>query len=144
MLPLALLPTLRAADAPDVHHVTTLVDRDGRAGRYVEFDRIGYLDRGADEAGGGGDALVTWAGEALAVDGGGDGLDRPATVSIRARFVDAAAVEVLGVHVHPPGLRDLASYIGLALVLAYWLRALRAPLGAAERRACAAARRAPR
>lgn len=124
LLPPAFMPALRAADS---HFVGTLMARDERPGRPVEFDRIRYVDDG----GPGGGALVVWTGERLAATG----LTPEGTtkVSVRGRFVDETTVEILELRTHPPGQRDLASVAGLLLVLAWWLRSLHRPLRAAWR-----------
>ncbi len=113
LLPPAFFSALRADDS---HYVATLLERQERPGRLIELDRKPYIARPD------GDRVRTWAGEDLAMVG--NPLDRSATVSIRARFVDETTVEILELHVHPPALRDLASVVGLALILAYWLRSL--------------------
>lgn len=108
---------LSGPEAADNHSVKTLRAIEERPGRAVAFDRVAYLHRAS------GDRLRTFAGEELAVEGGK--LDRSARVSVRGRFVDARTVEIVELHLHRALARDLASYLALALVLAYWMRALR-------------------
>jgi hypothetical protein len=122
LLPPAFFPALQAADS---HYVATLLERSERPGRLVEFDRRDYVHRP------GGDVLVTWAGEEL--DVAERVLDGSATVSVRARFIDESTIEILELQVHPPGVRDAASYVGLLLILAYWARSLWGPLRAGLR-----------
>jgi hypothetical protein len=83
----------------------------------VQFDRNRYVR--APE----GHVLHTWAGEPIRLIGAALG-DR-GIASVRGRFTDAQTVEVLAVREHPPGVRDGASLVGLLLIGAYWVRALR-------------------
>jgi hypothetical protein len=111
LLPLAFLEGPAAADN---HFVETLKQRELRPGRYVELDRDRY-DRGPE-----GPHVETFAGELLALEG----LDiaGPALLSLRGQFASADRIVVQEYHVHPWGLRDLASYLGLALIAACWTR----------------------
>jgi hypothetical protein len=45
------------------------------------------------------------------------------TVSIRGRFADPHKVLITDYHEHPASFRDMASYLGLSLVAAFWLKA---------------------
>lgn len=114
LLPPVFFPALLAADT---HSVATLVAPEERPGRPVAFDRVLYVPRPDGDA-----LIVTWAGEELAV--AERPLDRSTTVSVRGRFLDETTVEIRELHAHWAGLRDLASYVGLLLVLAWWLRSL--------------------
>ncbi|MFQ5466707.1 MAG: hypothetical protein ACE5DS_01095 [Kiloniellaceae bacterium] len=111
-LPLALMSGPEAADN---HSVRTLREVAARPGRAVAFDRARF------EPAPGGGTLTTFAGEAVRLTG-------PAvpgtagTVSIRGRFLDPHTVFVEAAHVHWPWARDMASYLGLGLVLLVWLR----------------------
>lgn len=118
---------LSGPEAQDNHSVKTLRARPERPGRAVEFDRVAYLHRA------GGDVLRTFVGEELAVEG--IKLDRSGRVSVRGRFVDPDTVLIVELHAHRSLARDLASYLGLTLVLAYWIRALRPGLAEWIRRA---------
>ena len=120
LIPLYLLgPVLLRSgpEAADNHSVKTLRESEARAGLAVEIDRGVYL------YGEGGGIIRTFAGEAIAVRG--IELSRPARVSIRGRFLDPGTIQVSDWHEHRSLARDLASYLGLALVLAYWARAVR-------------------
>ena len=111
-LPLALMGGPEAADN---YSVRTLRQVAARPGRAVAFDRARF------EPAPGGGTLTTFAGEAVRLVG-------PAvpgtagTVSIRGRFLDRRTVFVEAAHVHWPWARDLASYLGLGLILLVWLR----------------------
>lgn len=110
LLPLGFLEgPVRAGNLP----VAVLGDRAARPGRPVEFDRTPYRHRAA------GDVLLLFDGEELTLRGPTP--RAPALLSLRGRFVDPQTVEVQELHVHWRGLRDLATYAGLALAAAVWL-----------------------
>ena len=111
LLPLLLL---RGPEAADNHSVRTLRDTAARRGREVAFDRA-PLVRGEH-----GDEIVTLSGERIALVGA----DVPAgeRVSLRGTFVDAGTISVAAQHTHVGWRRDLATYAGLALVAALWIR----------------------
>ena len=73
-------------EAANNHFVATLRDRDARTHRYVEFDRSGYVP--GEHA----DVLVTFAREQLQVPE--PALNRPATVSVRATFLDDSTIVI--------------------------------------------------
>lgn len=123
LLPWAFMPAVEAADS---HYVGTLRKAETRAEKYVEFDRIKYR-RVVGEG-----ALITWAGEKLAVQG--LDLRESGSVSIRGQFVDQKTVQVSAVHLHPSSLRDMSSYVGLGLVLLAWIRPLWSLRGIGSRR----------
>jgi hypothetical protein len=50
------------------------------------------------------------------------------TVSIKGTFISNSRIRVSTFHFHHPVLRDLASYVGLALVALYWIPVLRSYL----------------
>jgi hypothetical protein len=99
----------------DNHSIQTLREREMRPGRSLELDRVRYLDTE------GTDAVRTFAGERLAVSG--IDLARSGTVSVRGRFVDGNTVWVSEMHRHWGRIRDIPSYLGLALVGVLWLAA---------------------
>lgn len=101
------------------HSLDALVDVEDRVGREVELDRVDYEPGGA----GGGPAgrLEVTGGELRA---SGRLPPGAATVSVRGAFVDRRTVRVTEYHVHRSGERDLASYVGLALLAAVWFRDL--------------------
>jgi hypothetical protein len=116
-LPAALMPRVMAADN---HFVRTLSDVAERPGRTVEFDRNAVVIED------GRPSLRAWTGERHPLAGAAPA--EAGTVSVRGRFLDGSAVDVLAWHAHPPGVRDAASTAGLAVVLAWWDR-LRGALG---------------
>lgn len=122
LVPLALLSGPEAADN---HSVKSLREVADRRGREVAFDRERYEPR----AGGG--VLYTFAGEELQVVG--LQRDRPGDVSARGRFLDEDTVFIEDLHAHQDGARDFASYVGLLLVLAFWIRSLLPRLAARAR-----------
>lgn len=115
LVPLGLQRGLWLADS---HYVRTLMETTERPGRIVEFDRNAYEPRE------GPDVLVTFAREEIVLVG--PTLERKAVVSLRGRFVDQRTIAVEHLHEHAGGLRDYASYVGLALVAWTWLRVLTA------------------
>jgi hypothetical protein len=98
----------------DNHSVKTLREGALRTGRPVEFDRNLYVKQMA------GDRLRTFAGEELRVMGKHS--ERSGLVSVRATFVDPTTVHIDDLHAHWGTSRDLASYLGIALLVGVWLR----------------------
>jgi hypothetical protein len=111
-LPFLLMSGPQAADN---HYVRTLRVVSERAGRNVKIDRPYYRKQPDGK-------VRIFTGEEFDVRG----LEPPSsgTFSIQGRFVDGNTLEITEYHAHPPGVRDAASYIGLALVVAVWSRAL--------------------
>lgn len=109
LVPLALRSGPERADS---HYVRTLRSPDP-AGRPVQLDRVWLR---SDERG---DWLLLDTGQIAAV---GQLPGRSARVSVRGRLRDATALEVDAIHVHEGWPRDLASYLGLGLVAALWVR----------------------
>lgn len=109
-VPLLMLEDVRASGS---HHVDVLENRDGRVGERISLDRESYrLDHGRP-------VIITDYDEELYVRG--DELPaRPATVSLRGRFVARDTLLVERLHVHRGGFRDGASIVGLLLALAVW------------------------
>jgi hypothetical protein len=95
----------------NTHFLEVLREDQGRTGCPVEMDRATYVKKGD------GHFLDHYGGrvrvESLLVP-------RPATVSIKGVFADTHKVRVSQVHVHPRGIRDSFSYIGLALIAVVW------------------------
>ncbi len=85
-----------------------------RTGRTVRFDRVAY---GIED---GTPFLVAPTREVLRVDP--PFWDAPGLVSVQARFVGQDTLRVDTGYRHVPGLRDGATTVGLAFILAYWLR----------------------
>ena len=107
-------------EAANNHFVATLRDRDARTHRYVEFDRSGYVP--GEHA----DVLDTFAREQLQVLE--PALNRPATVSARATFLDDSTIVIHELHDHSGWPRDLLTYVGLVLVAVAWVPASRRKL----------------
>jgi hypothetical protein len=110
------LPLMSGPEAADNHYVKTLRVASERTGRDVKIDRPFYQKQPAENS------LRIFTGEEFNVQG----LEPPSsgTLSVKGRFVNRNTIEIVEYHAHPPGLRDAASYIGLALVVAVWSRAL--------------------
>jgi hypothetical protein len=110
----AVLPMLLiwGPEGADNHSVATLRATEQRAGREIALDRQLYL-KDAE-----GDRLRIFTREELPVR---EGLqEQPGTISVRARFLDESAIEILEAHRHWPGVRDLLSLVGLALLAILW------------------------
>lgn len=105
--PLALMPGPRAADA---HYIATLEAVDARPGRAIAIDRNRVVE---------GPALRLWTGERVALTGATP--DPGTIISLQGRFVDSRTIGVTALHVHAGRARDGASYLGLALVMAWWV-----------------------
>lgn len=113
LTPLALQRGLWTADS---HFVRTLSQTTQRLGKAVEFDRNSYILRD------GGAVIVTFTGEEIGLVG--SSFKRSGIVSVRGRFIDEHTVTVLELHEHAGRFRDVASYVGLALVVLTWARAI--------------------
>ncbi len=111
LVPFALSDGARDADN---HYVATLQNVEDRTDRSIALDRNRFV---RDDKG---DWVQVWTGERIAATGL---LPEQSTkASIRGTFSDPATVHIIAFHRHPGSLRDLASYVGLALVLAWWIR----------------------
>lgn len=102
--------------AADSHSVRTFLERDSRVGRFVQFDRERYK-RGVK-----GDTIFSFAAEGFAVRG--ERASNSSRVSAQATFVARDTVLIRSLQEHAPGLRDVASYLGLLLLLLLWMREL--------------------
>jgi hypothetical protein len=105
--------TMQSAFEADCHFVRTLVETDNRPGRLLELDRAWF------RANPSGDHITTYGRENLRVDLATERSE--GRVSIRGVFVDETQVRLLDCHEHWPILRQLASVVGIALVLLVWL-----------------------
>ncbi|MEM7644507.1 MAG: hypothetical protein AAF366_18575 [Pseudomonadota bacterium] len=105
-----------AAERADAHFTGTLRAVETREARTIAFDRAGVTRDSGDAR------LRVWTGETFAVTGMAlpDGAE---TVSVQGRFATPDTVLITALHVHAKGWRDLMSYLGLALVGAWWLLA---------------------
>jgi len=108
---------LTGPEKQDNHSVQTLRHQNSRLGKVVQFDREDYVVREGQEF------LRTFAGEELAVVG--TTLGHAGTVSVRATFIDDRTILVHELREHFGVWRDGASILGLALLLALWIAALR-------------------
>lgn len=109
LLPLSLSPAARAAN---LHSLQVLSDAASRAGKPIAFDRVRY-----EVAPDGRGLIVSWTGETFEATG-----ERPteaAVLSLRGRFLDASTIEIHAFHRHYRYARQVASLLGLALVV--WL-----------------------
>ena len=94
------------------HFIQTLKNTEYRAGMYVEFDRA-FLYTEDDRH-----YLRTWVGETFEVHG--IQVSEEAIASLKGVFKDENKILAEDIHLHPVGLRDKFSYIGLALILISW------------------------
>jgi len=114
VLPLAMFDGPEEADN---HYVKTLRAYQDRPGRDIEVDREFFTPTS------GGGVLRTYAGEDLLLEG--IDLDRPVPISIRGNFISENRVRVRDYHIHSDRFREIASYIGLFLILILWFEAVR-------------------
>lgn len=102
---------LRGPIEADAHSLEVLRETQERVGRQLELDRAGYVSTQSGH-------FLKYYGERVQVEE--LKVASPATVSIRGVFVDRHKIRITKLHVHPGGLRDYPSYLGLALVVAVW------------------------
>lgn len=95
----------------DAHSLETLSRTEGRTGRPVEIDRARYVSSQ-------GKPFLEYYGGRVPVED--LEISSPATVSIQGVFASKHKVRVTKHHVHPSGLRDYPSYLGLVLIAAVW------------------------
>jgi hypothetical protein len=113
LLPLLILHQPLEADN---HYVKTLSEVESREGKYFEIDRRSV--RFQDEGG----IMNTFANEDIKLKGVLHLWDKdPITLSIKAKFIDKNTAEVVEYYKHIPEFRDNASYMGLVLVLVFWI-----------------------
>lgn len=108
LLPLVLL---HGPEQADNHYMRTLRTPESRAGRYVEFDRA-YCKPVAT-------FLECHNRQGIRVHG--VELEQPASVSLRGSFINENDFYATESHVHHTGVRNSASYLGLALILMIWV-----------------------
>ncbi len=109
VLPAGLKEGARSAD---LHYAATLADIENRKGKSIEFDRSRLIIH-ADGA-----HLTVWAGETF------DLIAPPAmqgeVASIRGQFEAPATIRVAEFRIHPSGVRNLASSVGLLMIVIWW------------------------
>jgi hypothetical protein len=99
--------------AADNHYVKTLSSIETRRGKNIELDRVKYKTKNEKRI------LITYAKEEIEVEGIKQNTsDR---VSIQGSFIDNKHIRVSNYHFQYVIFRDTASYIGLLLVLLFWL-----------------------
>ncbi len=111
--PLVFMGKLEQADS---HFIQTLRQKDERAGKYIELDRLPYK--------GSSGTIRTFAGEPLTLVG----LDEATAnsdkiLSVQGIFTDISTIRVSNSHIHS-GLRDYASILGLFMACALALQPL--------------------
>jgi len=113
----ASLPLLFMADAQraDSHFIKTLRNTDSRTGRYIELDRAYYFPSAPSR-------VKTDTGEILKVLGMTHA--QAGSVSLQGEFVAQDTIRVQAYQVHPAGVRDGLSVIGLLLVCMLWAAAI--------------------
>jgi len=104
-------------EAGDVHFLRTIGSGAARAGQEISLDRAAFV-RG-EETG----RLRLYNGEEVAAVGRLP--ERSGVISVRGRFGDANTLVVEEFYVHAGRMRNLGSYIGLALVALAWLLPMR-------------------
>lgn len=97
----------------DYLSITTLHETERRIGREVRMDRSSYQHRAS------GDVVITLANEPLRVIG--EMRARSPQVTLIGEFVDIDAIRIHQLHEFHYPWRDFASYIGLGLIMVYWV-----------------------
>jgi hypothetical protein len=95
----------------DTHYLETLQDSKNRVGHTVAFDRGQYLETQNG-------AVIEYYGGRVAVEP--LEVESPATVSLRGVFIEENQIRATAYHVYAGGLRNYASYLGLALIAFIW------------------------
>jgi hypothetical protein len=98
----------------DNHFLTTLLEKEHRTGRHIEFDRCHYDPTSQ--------TIDTITGEKLMISG--LPLSKKTLVSLQGRFINEQTVQTRAYHVHYSSLRDISSLIGLLSILIIWIIAL--------------------
>lgn len=106
---------LSASQQEDNHFVNTLREVEARPGKYIEMDRKPF-DPAAM-------TIETYTNEKILVNN--VEVDEPVVLSIKGHFTATDTILVTEYHVHNDIFRDGASYVGLALVLVFWIFAWR-------------------
>lgn len=114
---------LQAPIEADTHYLKTLQKSEKRVGHSVAFDREQYLETQKG-------AVIEYYGGRVSVEP--LDVEATATVSLRGVFTEKNQLGVMDYHVHAGGLRNYASYLGLALIAFIWIRAL-AKIGEEQR-----------
>jgi len=100
----------------DVQSIATLKEKEQRAGKTLKADRWPYEHRSD------GDFVIARSGETLQIV---DGLRATSSlVSFTGRFVSINEIRIDQLHEYHSNWRDLASYLGLGLIILVWARAL--------------------
>ena len=110
--PVVWMPHARAAD---VHYAKTLEERPERVGKPLELDRTRVWQNDPVQ-------IITWSGERLVISN----LMEVAsgTISLKGEFSATNTIEVTQIQEHRGQQRDYASYLGLLIILGWWLRCL--------------------
>jgi hypothetical protein len=122
---LAPIPLSTQLFEKDVYFSRTISDKPGRARHYAEFDRARLL---RDEEGR--PAIEIFSGEVIPLEGAP--VPREGLASVSGTFNERGAFAVKEIHFHPPGVRIVASLIGLSLILLIWTGSVRAWLRAGD------------
>ena len=97
----------------DNHYVKTIKEVKDRPGKFFELDRRAYrYENGTG-------IINTFAGEDIKLKG--MDLKSKETLSVKAKFIDEHTALVIEYHIHLPFFRDGTSYLGLLLVLIFWI-----------------------
>lgn len=110
LLPLLLLEQPYEANN---HYIKTLRDVYERPGKYFEIDRREYrFENGTG-------IINTLADEDIKLKN--IDLKTPGTISLKAKFIDEKTAEVIEYRVYSVLFRDGSSYIGLVLIIIFWI-----------------------
>jgi hypothetical protein len=106
---------LNSAEESNSHFVKTLREREQRSGKYFEIDRGFYSDSPN------GDKFITPFDEILYVKK--LDLKLSGTMSIKAKFISEDEIQIIDYHIHSN--RDIFSYIGLLIILVFFVISLK-------------------
>jgi len=97
----------------DNHFISTIKNTSERTGKYVEFDRVRYVQENAE-----GYLLPYFKEKLFLTNFDYEGFGK---ISMRGRFVDEKNIEVIEYHEHFALWRDSLSYIGIVMILLVWI-----------------------
>jgi hypothetical protein len=111
MLPFAFMNSVEKAGGGDVQ----LIRMADRTGRFMEMDRAPFKHSGDLTA------IQLYAGQFITLTGIAEGLPNQGKISIRGSFVAHDIFQADEYHLNDGAFREIASIVGLSIVLIYWL-----------------------
>ncbi|MDH5445029.1 MAG: metal-dependent hydrolase [Gammaproteobacteria bacterium] len=102
---------LSQAESTNSHFVQTLRYYENRTGKYIELDRVRYFPSPTSH-------VLTDLNEKILIEG--VAVDVQQMISLQGHFTKSDTILVKSFHLHPAGIRDSLSIVGLGLVLILW------------------------